>query len=137
MKNRMSVWERRLSHGLCLLEDAMKKPVFRCQSCGECILSHSAFICSQRYPKRMRNGPCGGTREGGFCEVYPERKCIWTLIARRSALLRRSVLLLRIERAHDWELEKTSAWLNVFRKRIEPPVLLMGKKKRHELEREN
>jgi len=137
MKNRMSVWEKRLSRGLCLLEDAVKKPVFRCQSCGECILSHTAFICSQRCPKRLRNGPCGGTREDGHCEVFPERRCIWYLIVRRSAFLRRSVLLLRMERAHDWELEKTSAWLNVFRKRIGPPVIFLRKKLRHELEREN
>lgn len=112
---------------MLLAEDLVKVPFFRCQRCGECILSHTAFICSQRCPKRLRNGPCGGTGEGGSCEVYPERKCIWYLIYRRARRLKRIALLNRIEKIHNWELEKTSAWLNVLKKRIEPPIFRMKK----------
>jgi methylenetetrahydrofolate reductase (NADPH) len=34
-----------------------------------------------------------------------------------------------VEKIHNWELEKTSAWLNVWKKRIEPPIIFPGKKK--------
>lgn len=115
--------ERRFSAFVLFFEDVIKVPIFGCQKCGECILSHTAFICSQRCPKRLRNGPCGGTRPDGYCEVYPDRKCVWYRIHKRAALLRRKPFLSQIEKIHNWDLEKTSAWINVFKKRIEPPVL--------------
>lgn len=118
------------SSWLLLVEDIVKVPFFGCQRCGECILSHTAFICSQRCPKRLRNGPCGGTGENGACEVYPERKCIWFRVYHRARLLKRVSLLSRIEKIHNWRLEKTSAWLNVFTKRIEPPVWFVRQRER-------
>lgn len=118
---------RIISRILLFGEDLIKKPLFRCQQCGECILSHTAFICSQRCPKRLRNGPCGGTRDGGRCEVFPERTCVWYAIYRRSRLLRRGVLLDAVEPMHNWRLEKSSAWFNVFTRRIGPPVLFLRK----------
>ena len=127
-KTRPSPKEKMLSRIMLLFEDMVKVPLFRCQRCGECILSHTAFVCSQRCPKRLRNGPCGGTGEDGTCEVFPERRCIWYLIYHRARLWRRVPLLRRIEKVHNWELEKTSAWLNVLRKRIEPPSLFMKRK---------
>ncbi|MFW6129216.1 MAG: methylenetetrahydrofolate reductase C-terminal domain-containing protein [Candidatus Aminicenantaceae bacterium] len=120
--------EKILSRILLLFEDIVKVPLFRCQHCGQCILSHTGFVCSQRCPKRLRNGPCGGTGADGSCEVYPERKCIWYLIYRRSRFFRRIFLLDRIEKIHNWNLEKTSAWLNVLKKRIEPPIFFKRKK---------
>lgn len=105
-----------------LLENLVKIPLFRCQRCGECVLSHTAFICSQRCPKRLRNGACGGTRPGGFCEVHPDRRCVWYAIYRRSVLMRRVAMLTEALPAHKWGLERTSAWLNVFRGREEPPA---------------
>jgi hypothetical protein len=114
--------ERATSGTGLLLEDLIKVPVFRCQRCGECILSHTGFVCSQRCPKRLRNGACGGTRPGGYCEVYPERRCIWYAIYARSRLLGRVPLLTEIMDPHQWRLERTSAWLNVFRGRIQPPI---------------
>jgi len=112
---------RLLSALMLLGEDMIKVPLFRCQRCGECILSHTGFVCSQRCPKRLRNGPCGGTGEDGHCEVYPERMCIWYMIYRRASFFGRLKMLYRVEKIHNWNLEKTSAWLNVFAKRIEPP----------------
>lgn len=117
--------ERKLSRFMLFFEDLVKVPLFRCQHCGECILSYTAFICSQRCPKRLRNGPCGGTGEDGSCEVYPERKCIWYKIYLRSKLLNRVSLLYNLNKIHNWNLEHTSAWLNVFKKRISPPFLFI------------
>ena len=124
-RSRPSRGRDRLSRVMLFFEDLVKVPLFRCQHCGECRLSHTAFICSQRCPKRLRNGPCGGTRANGHCEVYPERKCIWLRIYRRAARWRRLPLLRSVERIHNWELEKTSAWLNMFEGDIEPPVWLV------------
>jgi len=114
--------ERIVSAVGLVIENLVKVPLFKCQRCGECILSHTAFVCSQRCPKRLRNGGCGGTRPGGFCEVYPERRCIWFLIYSRARVLGRVAMLTEIMPGHRWDFEKTSAWLNVFRGREEPPV---------------
>ncbi len=128
-KNTPKRLEKIISRLALFGEDVIKVPLFRCQHCGECILSHTAFICCQRCPKRLRNGPCGGTGEDGSCEVFPERKCVWYRIYFRARLLKRLVLLLRIESIHNWNLEKTSAWLNVLRGRIPPPALFIKKRK--------
>lgn len=111
---------------LLVLEDLIKVPLFGCQRCGECILSSTAFICSQNCPKRMRNGPCGGTGEDGSCEVFPDRKCVWHRIYVRSRMLRRMSPLYTIQSIHNWNLEKTSSWLNAFRGRITRPTLFMS-----------
>lgn len=117
--------ERKFSRLLLFFEDIVKVPLFRCQHCGECLLSSTAFICSQNCPKQLRNGPCGGTGEDGSCEVYPERKCVWYRIYFRSTLLNRISLLYKINKIHNYNLEGTSSWLNVFRKRIEAPILFV------------
>jgi hypothetical protein len=117
--------ERKYSRFMLFFEDVVKVPVFHCQHCGECILSSTGFICCQNCPKRMRNGPCGGTGEDGSCEVFPERKCVWYRIYFRSKLLKRISLLYKITKIHNWNLEKTSAWLNVFKKRIKAPILFV------------
>lgn len=117
--------ERKFSRVMLFFESIIKVPLFHCQHCGECILSSTAFICCQNCPKRLRNGPCGGTREDGACEVYPERKCVWYRIYVRSKRLRRISLLYKINKIHDWNLEGTSAWLNVFKKRIPGPIWLV------------
>jgi hypothetical protein len=118
--------ERFLSAVGLVIENAVKVPLFRCQRCGECVLSHTAFICSQRCPKRLRNGACGGTRPGGYCEVYPERRCVWYAIYKRSRLLRRVPFLTERIEPHNWRLERTSAWLNVFRGREDWPAFRIG-----------
>ena len=102
-------------------ENTFKKPVFGCQDCGQCILSYTAFTCPMRCPKQMRNGPCGGTREDGRCEVYPDRYCRWWLIYNRAKKIGRLKKLRRLQIPVDRRLEHTSAWLNVFAGKIDPP----------------
>jgi methylenetetrahydrofolate reductase (NADPH) len=118
--------ERCVSGFVLLLENVIKIPLFRCQRCGDCVLSHTAFICSQRCPKRLRNGACGGTRPGGYCEVFPDKRCIWHAIYSRSRAWGRVAMLTRMVPAHNWSLERTAAWLNVFRGRERAPVWRVG-----------
>lgn len=111
----------RLHNCATLAENAVKKPLFGCQDCGQCILSYTAFTCAMRCPKQMRNGPCGGTRDNGRCEVYPDRYCRWWLIYHRAKKLGRLNKLRKLQKPVDKRLEHTSAWLNVFSGKIEPP----------------
>ena len=95
-----------------ILENIVKKPTLRCQSCGQCVLSYNAYTCCMRCPKQMRNGPCGGTRPDGTCEVDPDRPCIWHLIYTRSVKLGREGKLLKYHAPVDGRLAGTSAVLN-------------------------
>jgi len=122
--------ERKFSRLVLFFEDIFKVPVFGCQQCGECILSSTAFICSQNCPKKLRNGPCGGTGEDGSCEVYPDRKCVWLRIYYRSRFLNRISLLYKLNKIHNYNLDGTSSWLNVLRKRIDAPVWFVPRDER-------
>jgi hypothetical protein len=69
-------------------------------------------------PKTLRNGPCGGVREDGACEVKPEMRCVWLKAEHRSRAL---PLLPGAWRQHfhalrppvDDRLQGTSSWLNL------------------------
>ena len=37
--------------------------------CGQCVLHSTGMTCPMTCPKTLRNGPCGGVREDGDCEV--------------------------------------------------------------------
>jgi hypothetical protein len=65
-------------HGpLAAVEYAVKKPIFGCQMCGQCVLHSTGMTCPMTCPKQLRNGPCGGVRPNGNCEVKPEMRCVW------------------------------------------------------------
>ena len=58
--------------------------VERCAACGDCMLYWTGGICPViRCAKGLLNGPCGGTRRGGKCEIDPDKDCAWVLIYRR------------------------------------------------------
>jgi hypothetical protein len=96
------------------LEKFSKEMVFDCRMCGQCILRLTGMTCPMTCPKLLRNGPCGGVRPGGYCEVYPERRCIWTDAYERSRRMRiYGEGILNVQPAIDWRLEGTSAWINM------------------------
>jgi len=52
----------------------------RCNLCGECIQDEFGGFCPiARCPKKMLNGPCGGSNNGK-CEINPDVDCVWSLI---------------------------------------------------------
>ena len=100
------------------LEHAVKKPLFGCAMCGQCVLHDTGLTCPMTCPKTLRNGPCGGVREDGTCEVHPEMECVWLKAEQRSRTL---PLLPELWREHfhnlrppvDNRLKGTSSWLNL------------------------
>lgn len=110
---------RPLYRTFLFFENCIKKPVFGCKTCGQCILSYTAYTCPMRCPKQMRNGPCGGTTVDGRCEVDPTMPCVWHLIYVRSKKLGREKKLKKLQTAHDHRNEGTSAILSAMAGRIE------------------
>jgi Methylene-tetrahydrofolate reductase C terminal len=66
-----------LEKPVALTERLVKGVLFDCKMCGQCVLSSTGMSCPMNCPKQLRNGPCGGVRAGGFCEVKPAMKCVW------------------------------------------------------------
>lgn len=59
------------------VERASKGLLFDCKMCGQCVLSSTGMACPMNCAKQMRNGPCGGVRADGGCEVHPAMPCVW------------------------------------------------------------
>lgn len=47
----------------------LKKLLAGCRGCGDCQLAQCQFLCPERCPKGLLNGPCGGARSDGRCEA--------------------------------------------------------------------
>lgn len=97
----------------CCLEDPLKVLFLSCQSCGDCGIQHLAFQCPESgCPKHARNGPCGGSRDG-YCEVYPDRFCVWVRAYDRLKYANALPDFLKdLVPPRLWELNKTSSWVN-------------------------
>jgi hypothetical protein len=48
------------------------------------------------------NGPCGGTREGGKCEINETLDCVWNLIVERAELRGELESLAAVRRPKNW-----------------------------------
>ena len=95
-------------------EEWSKKIIFDCRMCGQCVLHSTGMTCPMTCPKNLRNGPCGGVRANGCCEVIPEMKCIWVEAYERS--LNMPVFgpeIIRIQPPVNRQLEGSSAWINM------------------------
>src|SRR5262249_25123468 len=67
----------RVERPVTFVERNVKGFLFDCRMCGQCVLSSTGMSCPMNCPKNLRNGPCGGVRANGHCEVRPEMKCVW------------------------------------------------------------
>ncbi len=74
----------------------------RCNLCGECIaVDFGGFCPISRCPKKMLNGPCGGSVDGK-CEVDPDLDCVWDLIYQKFKKENRLDDLKKFFPAKDW-----------------------------------
>ena len=95
-------------------EELTKKLIFDCRMCGQCILHSTGMTCSMSCPKNLRNGPCGGVRHNGHCEVMPDMKCVWVEAYERSLKMPTYGQEIRlIQPPLNWQLQGTSAWVNM------------------------
>ena len=65
-------------------------------------------------PKNLRNGPCGGVRLNGNCEVIPEMRCIWVEAYERSQLMNKyGTEIIQLQPPVNRQLEDRSAWISL------------------------
>jgi hypothetical protein len=96
-------------------EVAGKGALFGCQMCGQCVLHSTGMTCPMTCPKNLRNGPCGGVRADGYCEVKPEMPCVWVQAWERSQHMPvYGQEVLHVLPPVNRSLQGTSAWINTF-----------------------
>ncbi len=75
----------------------------RCVACGDCVLGETFGYCPvARCAKSLLNGPCGGTRKNGKCEVNEDVDCIWNLIVERAYDRGQIESLANLKSTKDW-----------------------------------
>jgi Methylene-tetrahydrofolate reductase C terminal len=110
----------RLERPVAAVERQVKGLLFDCRMCGQCVLSSTGMSCPMNCPKNLRNGPCGGVRANGHCEVRPQMRCVWVEAVAGSARIPGGrEALAAVQPAVDRRLQGKSSWLRVARERAE------------------
>ncbi len=78
-----------LERPVALIERCVKGWLFDCKMCGQCALSSAGMSCPMNCPKALRNGPCGGVRSDGSCEIIAQMRCVWVEAWEGSRRMRR------------------------------------------------
>lgn len=106
----------RLEKPVRVIEKTVKGLMFDCQMCGSCVLSSTGMACPMNCPKSIRNGPCGGVRLDGNCEVKPEMRCVWVEAWRGSGQMRHAQAIQQVQIPLNHLLKDSSSWLRVVRR---------------------
>ena len=113
---------QRLERPVARIEKSVKGLLFDCRMCGQCILSSTGMSCPMNCPKNLRNGPCGGVRADGHCEVIPAMKCVWVQAFAGAQRIEGGIEALRnVQPAVDRRLQGRSSWLRAVRERVGEP----------------
>lgn len=105
----------KLDGSITAAEASVKGLLFDCQMCGNCALSKTGMSCPMNCPKTIRNGPCGGVRENGMCEVKPEMRCVWVEAWNGAGKMKEGHQIRNLEFAIDHRHKGTSSWLRLAR----------------------
>ena len=105
----------RLEAPVAVVERGIKGVLFDCRMCGECLLGSTGMSCPMNCPKNLRNGPCGGVRPDGRCEVKPEMRCVWVAAWEGAQRMRDGMAITAVQEPIDNGLSGTSSWLRVAR----------------------
>ena len=113
-----AIGHRRLERPVAAMERGVKGFLFDCQMCGQCVLSATGMSCPMNCPKQLRNGPCGGVRADGHCEVIPSMKCVWVAAWEGASRIPGGTEKMRtLQPAVDQRLQGSSSWLRVVREK--------------------
>ena len=113
---------RRLERPVAAVEKVVKRFLFDCRMCGECLLGATGMACPMNCPKQLRNGPCGGVRPDGNCEVLPAMRCVWVEAYEGSRRMRNGGDIRQVQVAFDHRNTGRSCWLEAARRRAPPPA---------------
>ena len=105
----------RLERPVALVERGVKGLLFDCRMCGQCALSSTGMSCPMNCPKNLRNGPCGGVRQNGRCEIKPDMPCVWVEAWAGSQHMEEGHLIRGVQKPVDHRLSGRSSWLAVAR----------------------
>lgn len=106
----------RLETPVAAVERRVKGFLFDCQMCGQCVLSKTGISCPMNCPKSLRNGPCGGVRPNGMCEVHADMRCVWVEAFAGSQTMRHGSAISNYDmRPVDNLLRGKSSWLREVR----------------------
>jgi Methylene-tetrahydrofolate reductase C terminal len=105
----------RVEKPVAAFERAVKGALFDCRMCGSCALSSTGMSCSMNCPKQLRNGPCGGVRANGNCEVIADMPCVWVKAWEGSRAMDGGDQILAVQKPVNNMLKETSSWLRVTR----------------------
>lgn len=106
------LWKSRTAtKALMKTEFLTKHGVVGCESCGQCRLGDTLYICPETCPKGLANGPCGGTSLDR-CE-FGDRECIHSVKARLAqAVGQTDILKEKLIPTVAIEVRGTSSWKN-------------------------
>jgi methylenetetrahydrofolate reductase (NADPH) len=99
-----------------LQEYLPKRILYGCRMCGDCLLYACGFLCYQSgCPKKIANGPCGGSMDG-YCEVFPDKKlCFWVKVYNNMKGVRHNITFVTPPiPTRDMKLDRTCSWINFF-----------------------
>jgi hypothetical protein len=113
-----SIGYERLDKPVAAIERAVKGFLFDCRMCGQCVLSSTGMACPMNCPKGLRNGPCGGVRADGCCEVLPRMRCVWLDAWEGSRRMRGGDAIQSVQVCIDNRLQGRSSWLREVRRKV-------------------
>lgn len=105
----------RLERPVAAVERRLKGFLFDCRMCGQCVLSSTGMSCPMNCPKSLRNGPCGGVRDDGCCEVKAGMRCVWVEAWEGSRRMKGGEAIRIVQLPVDHRLAGRSSWLAVMR----------------------
>jgi len=101
------------------VEKVVKGLMFDCQMCGHCVLSSTGMSCPMNCPKSIRNGPCGGVRLDGNCEIKPEMRCVWVEAWRGSQQMKKSEAIREQQVPVNFTYKGSSSWMRVVKNEVQ------------------